>query len=50
MKEITNTGLLVSVEHSWGASANLEVFDVSKKGRVKKVYSFEEVSGGISLL
>ena len=45
MKEITNTGLLVSVSHS-SESANLEVFDVSRKGQAKKIYSFEEVPGG----
>ena len=27
-------------------SANLEVFDISRKGQVKKIYSFEEVLGG----
>ena len=45
MKEITNTGLLVSVHHSYNTSANLEVFDVSRKGQVKQIYSFEEVFG-----
>ena len=46
VKEIANTGLLVSVRHSVGESANLEVFDVSQKGRVRKIYSFEEIPGG----
>ena len=44
MKEIANTGLLVSVHHSEDTFANLEVFDVSKKGQTKKIYSFEGVS------
>ena len=46
VKEIANTGLLVSVHHCWSTSANLEVFDVSRKGQPKKIYSFDEVSGG----
>ena len=45
MKEIANTGLLVSVHHCYTMSANLEVFDVSWKGKTKKIYSYEEVSG-----
>ena len=45
VKEIKNTGLLVSVHHNWSVSANLEVFDVSRKGQARKIYSFEEVSG-----
>jgi len=47
VKEIANTGLLVSVHHSLSISANLEVFKVLRKGQAKKVYSFEEVSGDI---
>ena len=46
MKEVANTGLLVSVHHSNDKSANLEVFDVSRKGQARRIYSFEEVSGG----
>ena len=46
VKEISNTGLLVSVGYSVSKSANLEVFDVSRKGQVRKIFSFEEVSGG----
>ena len=45
MKEAANTGLLVSVNHCWNTSANLEVFDVSRKGQTKKIYSATEVSG-----
>ena len=45
MKEIANTRLLVSVSHSCSTSANLEVFDVSRKGQTKKIYSFKEVLG-----
>lgn len=43
MKEIANTGLLVSVQHSYDTSASMEIFDVSRKGHPKKIYSFEEV-------
>ena len=46
VKEIASTGLLVSVHHCYDHSASLEVFDVSRKGQAKKIYSFEEVSGG----
>lgn len=46
MKEIPNTNFLVSVQHFWIKSANLEIFDVSRKGQVQKIYSLEEVSGG----
>ena len=45
MKEIPNTGLLVSV-HLSEMSSHLEVFDVSRKGKAKKVYSDEIVEGG----
>ena len=45
VKEIADTGLLVSVHHSWEKSASLEVFDVSQAGLAKKIYSFEEVFG-----
>ena len=45
MKEIGNTGLLVSACHCYDKSANLEVFDVSRKGKAMKIYSFEQVSG-----
>ena len=45
VKEIANTGPLVSVHHCSNTSANLAVFDVSRKEQAKKIYSFEEVSG-----
>ena len=44
VREITNTGLIVSVHHCYNSSENVEVFDVSRKGQAKKIYSFEEVS------
>ena len=50
VKEIANTRLLVSVHHSYEVSANLEVFDVSWKGRVRKIYSFEEVSASRNII
>ena len=45
MKEIENTEFLVSIRHDSVKSANLEVFDVSRKGQPKKIYSAAEVSG-----
>ena len=46
VKEIANTGLLVSVHHNRDKAANLAVFDVSGKGKAKNIYSFDLVSGG----
>ena len=46
VKEIANTQFLISLHHGFSKSANLEVFDVSRKGQAKKIYSFEEMSGG----
>ena len=38
--------LLVSLQHCWDFSANMQIFDISKQGQAIKVYSFEEVLGG----
>lgn len=46
MKEIAYTKLLVSVNHCYTKSANLEVYDTSCKGQARKIYSAEEVKGG----
>ncbi len=46
IKEIPNTKLLVSLHHNKTESANMEIFDVLKKGRARKIYSLGEVSGG----
>ena len=47
MKEISNTSLLVSLHHSCDSgSAKLEIFDLSHKGQARKIYSFEEITGG----
>lgn len=46
VKEILNTRLLVSLHHCWNRSANMEIFEVSQKGKARKVYSFEEIKGG----
>ena len=46
VKMIPDTGLLVSLHHHWRKAAQLEVFDVSKKGLARKIYSFGEVFGG----
>ena len=43
---ISDSRILVSVYHCCDIAANLAVFDVSRKGQAKKIYSFEEVSGG----
>ena len=50
MKEIADTGLLVSVQQGFNKCSNLAVFDVSRKGQARKIYSFEEVSGGSSIV
>ena len=50
VKEIGKTGLLVSARHRYDTSANLEVFDVSRKGKAMKIYSFEEVSGSTFII
>ena len=49
IKEIPNTRFLVSLHHSYNQSANLAIFDISKKEKIQKVYSFEEVVGSESL-
>lgn len=50
VKEITNTGLLVSLNHAFDVSANMQIFDVSKKEKVQKVFSFEEIEGGMLMI
>mgnify|MGYP000844789914 FL=1 len=46
VKEIPNAGLLISLQYSL-MGANMGIFGISKKGQVNKIYSFEEVAGGI---
>lgn len=46
VKEIPNTKLLMSFNHNYIQSANMEVFDVSKKGQPQKIYSLDTVCGG----
>ena len=45
MKEIPNTKLLVSLHLNPRESANMSVFDISKKSQIKEIYSLGEVSG-----
>ena len=45
VKEISGTRLLISLHHAATQSANIEVFDLAKKGRSEKIYSFGEVTG-----
>ena len=46
VKEIANTRLLcASVHHCYNGSANLQVFDVSRKAKARKIYSFEQIPG-----
>lgn len=45
LKEIPNTKLLVSLHRHWQNSANMEIFDIAKKRKVNKIYSFEEIYG-----
>ena len=49
VKEIQNTRYLVSLHHSYFKSANMEIFDISKKGQAKKIYTPETVFGGNTL-
>ena len=46
IRGIANTKLLVSLHHKWDKSANMEIFDISKKAQAKKIYTLGEVSGG----
>ena len=46
LRELPNTGLLVSLNQCVETSANLEIFDISKPGQPRKVYCFEEIQGG----
>ena len=48
VKGIPNARLLVSVNHCMGQDAKLMIYDISKKGRAKTVFSFEEVRGSNS--
>ena len=45
MKEIPNTKLLVSLHHYPHKAVNMSVFDISKKDKIKEIYSLGEVSG-----
>ena len=47
VKEIPNTKLLVSLSHNYNTSANIAVFDISKKDQIKEIYSLGEVTGSI---
>lgn len=42
VKEVPNSKLLVSLNYNWEKTANLEIFDISKKDRITKIYTFEE--------
>ena len=46
VKEIPNSKLLVSLHHDCDRSANMEIFDVSKKNHIEKIYSHQDVLGG----
>ena len=50
MKEIPNTNLLVSLNHNYHQSANIAVFDISKKNKIKEIYSLGEVTGGRTII
>ena len=50
VKELPNTRYLVSLNHAYSSGANMEIFDLSNGNRVKKIFSFEEVLGGINFL
>lgn len=46
VKELSNTGYLVSLHHCWNKCANMQIFDISQRSRARIFYSFEEVFGG----
>ena len=46
VKEIPSTTLLVILHHKSRKSANMTVFDISKKDQIQEIYSLGEVSGG----
>lgn len=45
VKEIPGTTLLISLNHKCFKTANFGIYDVSKKGRAKNVYTFDEAWG-----
>lgn len=44
-KEIANTKLLVSLHSNHYNYANMEIFDISQRGRARKIYAFEGAYG-----
>ena len=50
VKEIPYTKLLVSLHHNYGKSANMTVYDISKKNQIKEIFSLDEISGRIIIL
>lgn len=46
LNNISGTGLLISLHHSSRKSAHMEIFDVSKKTHIRKIFSFCDVRGG----
>ena len=49
IKEIP-TPYLISLHHSYHEGANMEIFDISNKGKVKKIYSLGQLNGGNNIL
>ena len=45
LREIPNTQLVVSLKHHYDKGANMKVFDISKKGKSRNIYTYEEVPG-----
>ena len=50
IKEIPNTPYLVSLHHSYYKSANIEIFDISNKGKIKKIFSLGKLNGGNNIM
>ena len=46
VRAIPYTPFLISSRHSYEKCANMEIFDISKKGRAMRIYIFGEVTGG----
>ncbi len=50
VKEIPNTRLLISLNHNYIGSAKMEIFDLLQKQKARKIYSFGEPDGTLSLV
>ena len=49
VKEISNTRYLVSLYHVYEKCVNMEIINISKIGKVKKIYTHGKVTGSKNL-